>query len=268
MDILEKIVARKRMRLKEVEENVPLKELWHRLERVILPRRVWPLTPQRFNVIAEVKRASPSLGPIPWSISLSELVRSYEEGGAGVLSVLTEEDFFQGSVTDLQMVRKETQLPILRKDFIWTEYQVVESRLIGADAILFIASLFDEQTLFQRLMLAESLGLQVLVECRDALEVQKALAAGARIIGINNRDLRTFEVRIEKTAELCALTPENVVLVSESGIKTPADVAFVASSGANAVLVGESCLRQKEPSIYVKSLVQAGRGVRGDRVAR
>lgn len=188
-----------------------------------------------------------------------DLVQAYQDGGAGVISVLTEEDYFHGSLTDLSQVRELTTLPILRKDFLWTEYQLIESRLHGADAVLLIVSLLNSALLKNLLSLAKELGLQALVECRDREEVERALADGAQIIGINNRDLRTFDVRLEKSLDLCHLIPKECVVVSESGIKTAEDVKSLAGAGVNAILVGESFLRSSDPTKYVASLREEGK---------
>lgn len=257
--ILSSIMLKRQQRLNQAQERCPLGQLWHQLENIPrLPRRSWPISTKSFEVIAEVKRASPSLGPIPWNISLIDLVQAYQKGGAGAVSVLTEEDFFHGSLADLKQVREITKLPILRKDFLWSEYQIVESRLYGADAVLLIMSLLDTKLLMKLLALAKKLELETLVECRNREEVEQALASGAQTIGINNRDLRTFEVRLEKTLELCRLIPEECVVVSESGIKTSEDVERLVSTGVNAILVGESFLRSSDPSGYIARLKDEG----------
>ena len=257
--ILSSIMLKRQQRLNQAQERCPLDQLWHQLEDIpILTRRAWPISTKSFQVIAEVKRASPSLGPITWNLSLTDLVQAYHYGGAAVVSVLTEEDFFHGSIADLKQVREITKLPILRKDFLWSEYQIVESRLVGADAVLLIMSLLDTELLKKLLSLAKELGLEALVECRDREEVEHALAGGAQIIGINNRDLRTFEVRLEKTLELCRLIPAECAVVSESGIKTSEDVERLASVGVNAILVGESFLRSSDPSGYITRLRDEG----------
>jgi len=258
MDILQKITAQKQKRLVEARQRKSLGELYRSLEKDTPQRRLSPLSADSFQVIAEVKRASPSLGSIPWTLSLTELVQSYEQGGAGVISVLTEEDFFGGSIRDLEQVRFESNLPVLRKDFLWTEYQLVESRLHGADIILLIVALLDRKTLTELLVLAYELELEVLVECHTREEVVQALDCGARVLGINNRNLKNFQVKLETTVELCAGISKGHVLVSESGIRTPQDASLVAACGVNAVLVGESCLRQINPGQQVADLLAQG----------
>ena len=258
-DILQRIVARKQERLSKAEQLIPFSILCQRLEAQRPLRRPWPLAPDRFDLIAEIKRASPSLGPIHWQHSLSELVQHYELGGAGTISVLTEEDFFCGSLEDLAQVRKETSLAILRKDFLWTEYQLVESRVVGADAILLIVALLDQETLQRLFKVATELGLEVLVECHDLQEIERAIQVGAHNIGINNRDLRTFEVSLSTTLELLQAVSKDCVIVSESGIRLPEDAGRLAAAGVNAILVGESCVRQINPSRHIADLLEQGR---------
>lgn len=259
VDILEKIIAKKQVRLNEAIKEIPLKELWRKLEQRNPERRTWPLVTDDFNVISEVKHASPSLGPIPWQMTAKELVKEYEQGGAAVISVLTEEDFFRGGIKDLQEVRETVSLPILRKDFMWTEYQLVESRLIGADAVLLIVAMLEAKNLGKLLNLTSELGLEALVECHDRCEVEQALEAGATLIGLNNRNLRTFEVRLETTLELMEIIPKDYVVISESGIRSQEDAGRVAEAGANGVLVGESCVKHEHPALHVANLREQGR---------
>ena len=258
-DILQQIVARKQERLSKVEQLIPFDTLCRRLETERPIRRPWPLATDRFDVIAEIKRASPSLGPIHWQHSLPELVQQYELGGAGTISVLTEQDFFCGSLEDLEQVRRETSLTILRKDFLWTEYQLIESRVAGADAILLIVALLDQETLQRLLKVATELGLETLIECHDLQEIERAIQAGAHNIGINNRDLRTFEVSLTTTLELLQAINKDCVIVSESGIRVPEDAGCFAAAGVNAILVGESCVRQANPAKHVADLLEQGR---------
>jgi indole-3-glycerol phosphate synthase len=262
MDILEKIVTQKRKRIQEKEEFLPYKkltELWEKKAAASSPTLKKPiLSPKPFHVIAEIKRASPSKGQIPWALPLEEIIRNYETGGASLISVLTEEDFFSGGPVDLQRIRTLTSLPILRKDFLFTEYQIYESALWDTDFILLIAAILDDSTLQSLLHLAEALGLRVLVECRDEAEIFRALNVGANFIGINNRDLRTFEINLKRTEELALLIPDDCLLVSESGILAPQDAAYVSRCGADAVLVGESCVRSSHPAGHIQALLEAG----------
>ncbi|AFM02017.1 MULTISPECIES: indole-3-glycerol phosphate synthase TrpC [Desulfitobacterium] len=264
MDILERILNEKRKRLRNLEKQTPLSELKRQLKDkvpAICPEKQG-LTPNSFHVIAEIKRASPSQGIIPWRLSLEETLQAYESGGASLISILTEENFFFGGPEDFQKIRSLTSLPLLRKDFIFSEYQVIESSVMGADIILLIAGILDAAALSNLLHLTHELGLRALVECRDEEDISQALKAGAKIIGINNRDLRTFRINLERTQTLSPLIPPNCILVSESGIHTPEDAAFVSKYGAQAVLVGESCLLSPDPALHIRSLREAGLGVR------
>lgn len=262
MDHLEKIVDQKRKKLRLLEQQVPLSRLKKQLESkasTTSPKRpTLKLTTNSFQVIAEIKRASPSKGLIPWSHTLEELISAYESGGASIISVLTEEDFFQGGLNDFHKVRSLTTLPLLRKDFLFSEYQILESALLEADMILLIARILDAKTLASLLHLACELGLQSLVECSEERDIERALEAGAKIIGINNRDLSSFQVTLQRTQILSNLVPRDCILVSESGIRTPEDAALVSSYGAHAVLVGESCLGSSDPSLHIRSLREAG----------
>ncbi len=213
-------------------------------------------------IIAEIKRRSPGAGEIRADLDPLRLGPSYEKGGATALSVLTDAVYFGGSLGDLAGVRRLVKIPVLRKDFVIDESQVYEARGAGADAILLIVRILDDERLRSLRTLAEELGMSVLVEAHDGAEVERALAAGARLLGINNRNLRTFETRIDVTLSLAAQVPSSVVLVSESGIHTPADVRAVGESGVDAVLVGESLLRQEDPGAGVTSLVGQGKAPR------
>ncbi len=206
-------------------------------------------------IIAEIKRRSPGAGEIRTDLDPLRLGPMYEMGGAAALSVLTDAEYFGGSLGDLAEVRGLVKIPVLRKDFVIDESQVYEARGAGADAILLIVSILDDERLRSLRTLAEELGMSVLVEAHDGAEVERGLAAGARLLGINNRNLRTLETRIDVTLSLAAQVPPSVVLVSESGIHTPADVRNVGESGADAVLVGESLLRQEDPGAGVTALL-------------
>lgn len=263
MDILERILIAKRKRLQARERQLPLAELKRQLEGKIISRPGKPkLTPHSFHVIAEIKRASPSKGMIPWRHSLEETLQAYESGGASMISILTEEDFFLGGPEDWQRGRMLTSLPLLRKDFILSEYQVMESAVMGADMILLIAGILDTAALPNLLHLTHELGMKALVECRDEKDISRALQAGAKIIGINNRDLRTFRISLGRTQALSSLIPADCLLVSESGIHTPEDAAWVSGQGAQAVLVGESCLLSPDPALHIRSLREAGLGAK------
>ena len=209
-------------------------------------------------VIAEIKRRSPGAGEIRPDLDPIRLGPTYESGGAAALSVLTDEKYFGGSLGDLAEVGGLVEIPVLRKDFVIDESQVYEARGAGADAILLIVRILDDEKLRALRTLAEELGMSALVEVHDGAEVERGLAAGAALLGINNRNLQTFETRIDVTLSLAARVPPSVVLVSESGIHTAADVCSVGEKGVDAVLVGESLLRQEDPGAGVTAL--AGRG--------
>lgn len=209
------------------------------------------------TLIAEVKRASPSKGPIRPELDVPSLVTAYERGGAAALSVLTEDDHFSGALADLEAAATASALPILRKDFIVDEYQVHEARVFGASAVLLIAALLPGSHLPELADLARSLGLDALVEVHDRAELERALAVDGAVIGVNNRDLRTFKVSIETTLQLAPLVPDDRILVSESGIASSTDVEQLAARGVDAVLVGESLLRQPDVEAAARALSAA-----------
>lgn len=194
-------------------------------------------------VIAEVKKASPSKGLICGDFHPADIARRYEAAGADAVSVLTEEYFFQGSAQYLKAVRETVSLPVLRKDFILDEYQIFEARAMGADAILLIAAILDENTLKAFYQTARGLGLYCLAEAHNEEELHRVLNAGCDIVGVNNRDLKTFRVDLGTTARLAAQLPEGTLLVAESGVKTRADTRFLQKAGASAVLIGETLMR-------------------------
>ena len=197
----------------------------------------------RLAVIAEIKKASPSAGVIAESFDPIDIGKNYERGGANAISVLTDAQFFQGKLQDLADVRRVVSVPLLRKDFILDEIQIAESAANGADAILLIVAALDQKELLDLLDAAATYRLDALVEVHTREELKRALDAGAKIVGINNRDLTTFDVDLAVTEELCREVPDEIVLVSESGIKTPKDVARVKACGVDAVLVGEALMR-------------------------
>lgn len=215
---------------------------------------------REMGLIAEVKKASPSKGLIRADFDPSAIARGYEAGGADCLSVLTDRDYFQGSNAFLQQVRDAVSLPLLRKDFIIDELQIYEARILGADAILLIAAILTAEQLASFTDLAASLGLDVLIEVHDQSELELVISTGKInsphvLLGINNRNLRTFETRLETTAELAALVPAGVPVISESGIAGPADIDYLSSSGAVGVLVGEYLMRQNNVEEAVHGLL-------------
>nr|WP_010133417.1 indole-3-glycerol phosphate synthase TrpC [Microbulbifer agarilyticus] len=198
-------------------------------------------------VIAEIKKASPSKGVIREDFIPAEIATSYEKGGAACLSVLTDVDFFQGADEYLQQARSAVRLPVIRKDFIVDPYQVYEARAMGADCILLIAACLDDAQLTSLNDLAQELGLDVLVEVHDRQELERALKLPNRLIGINNRNLHTFEVQLETTFSLLGMIPDDRIVVTESGIHTTDDVAAMRGHNVDTFLVGEAFMREKEP---------------------
>lgn len=194
-------------------------------------------------VIAEVKKASPSKGIISEDFRPAEQAVAYQKAGAAAVSCLTEEYYFKGSAEYFKAVRKAIDLPMIRKDFIIDPYQLYEAKSMGADAVLLIAAILSEEQMREYRIIAESLGMDVLAESHDEKELEAVIAAGCSIFGINNRNLKTFEVSLENTKRLAKLVPDGGILVSESGIKTAEDMKFLANLGADAVLIGETLMR-------------------------
>lgn len=207
------------------------------------------------SLIAEVKRASPSKGPLNLDLDVAAQADAYARGGAAAISVLTEPRFFKGSFQDLETARRTVTVPVLCKDFILSAYQVFEARMHGADAVLLIAAVLAEPDLRSLRELAERLGMDALVEIHDREEAQAALAAGASLIGINNRDLTDFTVDICTSLKLRPLLPASVVVVSESGIGSRGAVELLEQAGVNAVLVGESLVKSGDPAGAVRKLL-------------
>lgn len=239
--VLAEILARKREDLRLAQSEVPESEL-RRLAARRPPPRDFALALSRARrpaLIAEVKRASPSRGALAASLDAAALAARYQQLGASAVSVLTEAAHFRGSLSDLEAVKSAVELPVLRKDFLVEPYQVVESRAHGADAVLLIVAALGD-ALGEMLSRARSLGMEALVEAHDAAEVEAAVRNGARIVGINNRDLRTFEVSLDTTERLRRLVPPGVLVVSESGIRGGQDVALLRAWGVDAMLVGEA----------------------------
>jgi indole-3-glycerol phosphate synthase len=209
-----------------------------------------------FNVIAEIKRASPSKGVLRGEVDPIELSRAYERGGAAAISVLTEEEFFRGSLADLRAVRAAVPLPVLRKDFIVDEWQVFEAAEAGADALLLIVVALEQDVLARLLRLTEEeLGMDALVEVHTAEELRRAHTCGARIIGVNNRNLRTFDVSLETSVELARLAARESILVAESGLRTRDDLARLAACGFKGFLVGETLMRSDDPERALRELI-------------
>jgi indole-3-glycerol phosphate synthase len=251
-DILKKILARKVEEIDARNRTCSLQDMSKRAADADTPRGFLDRMKQRLEsgrpaVIAEIKKASPSRGLLREAFDPAQLAASYERGGATCLSVLTDVDFFKGADAYLQQARSACSLPALRKDFIIDPYQVYEARVIGADAILLIVAALGDAMLLELLQLADHLGMDALVEVHDRDELGHALRAPAPLIGINNRNLRTFETSLDVTLELLEMLPEDRMVVTESGIHTTQDVSLLRSRGVNAFLVGEAFMKAPDP---------------------
>jgi indole-3-glycerol phosphate synthase len=255
-EILKKIVAAKERELARSQQSVPLAVLKEKASRRQAPLDfAAALRGDGIRLIAEVKKASPSKGLLCPDFDPVALAKTYAESGAAAVSVLTEADHFQGSLEYLEAIRKEVSIPLLRKDFIFDAYQVYEAAAYGADAILLIVAILEQPQLEELLALGRSLKLGCLVETHSEDEISQALAAGADIIGINNRDLNTFEVDINTTRRLRPLVPEGCIVVSESGIHNREDVIKVREWGADAVLVGEALVTAGDIAARMEALL-------------
>jgi len=254
--MLDKIIADKRDELKARKQVVPLAAL----EEQITQRRVpldfgAALNQNRIQLIAEVKQSSPSRGVLCTDFSPVTLAREYAKGGATAISVLTEANYFVGSIDHLAAIRAEVHLPLLRKDFIFDTYQVYESAACGADALLLIAAILSQQQLSELLSLSHSLGMGCLVEAHNEAEIEQALHAKAQVIGINNRNLSTFAVDINTTRRLRPLLPDQQIVVSESGISSRLDVEKLKGWGVNAILVGEALVTAADIKAKIRELM-------------
>ncbi len=213
-----------------------------------------PLRGSHLGVIAEMKRRSPSAGPIAPDLVPGDLAADYRRGGASAMSVLTEQEFFGGSLADLEAVRRRVETPVLRKDFIIHEVQIDESRAAGADAVLLIVSALEESDLAALVSRTADGGMTAMVEAHDADEVRRAIDAGASVVGVNNRDLKTFGVDLGTAERLRTLIPDEVVAVAESGIRGPEDALRMAAAGFDAILVGQAAVQSGDPAAFIASL--------------
>lgn len=258
-DILQKILARKREEITERSARTPLQDMRMLAQdadavRGFIAAIETRIADERAAVIAEIKKASPSKGVLREDFDPAGIAASYAQHGAACLSVLTDRDFFQGSEEALQQARAACDLPVIRKDFIIDPYQVVEARAINADCILLIVAALDDSMLQALLDQAHELKLDVLMEVHDRQEMQRALATDARLIGINNRDLRSFETRLETTLDMLDMVPGDRILVTESGIHTPEDVRRMRDHGVHGFLVGEAFMRASDPGAKLAEL--------------
>jgi indole-3-glycerol phosphate synthase len=255
-NILDRIVEARRESIAHRKRVLPDVALKMAVEKAAPPRDfLGALSRDGFNIIAELKKVSPSRGVIREDYTPATLAPILEAAGAAALSVLTEEEFFLGSLADLKEARKATQIPVLRKDFIVDPWQVWEARAAGADAFLLITAILDDTTLRELLELGRSLKMEPLVEVHSREELDRAIAAGAHIIGVNNRDLRTFEVRLEASLDLIAAIPADCIAVSESGLRTHEDLVRLREAGFDAFLIGERLMKETDPAVPLRTLV-------------
>lgn len=260
--ILDKIVAATEKRIKEAKAKLPFLELQQQVERMPIAKDFpfeQALQELDFNFICEVKKASPSKGIIAEDFSYLEIAKEYEMAGAAAISVLTEPDFFLGSPQYIQEIAATVHIPVLRKDFIIDEYQIYEAKLWGASAILLIAAILDDETMARFHKLADSLGLSCLVEAHDETEVLRAAKIGARIIGVNNRNLKDFTVDVNNSIRLRNLVDDSVIFVSESGLDTAADIQHLRDNKIHAALMGESFMRSTDKVAKLAELYGAVR---------
>jgi indole-3-glycerol phosphate synthase len=257
--VLDEILAATRARVAEAQKRQPRSDLQALAREVPSPRPFAPALarPDRVNVIAEHKRRSPSRGAIREDLQPADVAQAYEAAGAAALSVLTDEPFFGGRLEHLVAARAATSLPVLRKDFVVDPWQVWEARAAGADAVLLIVAALDDDDLRRLLGEAARAGLEALVEVHDRPELDRALAAGAHVVGVNNRNLKTMEVSLQTALSLASALPEGVVAVAESGIRSGEDVRRLRGAGFNAFLVGESLMGAPDPGSALRSLLEA-----------
>jgi indole-3-glycerol phosphate synthase len=261
MDVLERILNVKRAELKTEKEQLPMRRAIE-MASAAPPPRDFPAAIRRagaVNIIAEVKRASPSRGLIRESADPGAVAASYAAAGAAAISVLTDAKFFLGAPEHLEAVREAVAVPLLRKDFIFDEYQLYRSRALGADALLLIARVLDSKTLRTLIGVTRSLHMEALVEIHTVEDLDKAMECGAAVIGVNNRNLSTMTVTLERSLVLADRLPMEVTRVSESGIETAADIARLRAAGYHAVLIGETLMKAADPEAALRALTGTGR---------
>lgn len=262
MNILEEIAEKTRQRVAQAKEKKSFEEM--KKEAEALPAETgFPferaLAMEGVSFICEVKKASPSKGLIAPDFPYVEIAKAYDKAGASAISVLTEPYYFQGADDYLTEISRNVKLPLLRKDFTVDAYMIYEAKVIGASAVLLICSLLSEETLREYIQIADSLGLTALVEAHDEEEIAQAIRAGARVIGVNNRDLKTFTVDIRNSIRLRKLVPAEILFVSESGIKSKEDIRELAEHQVNAVLIGETMMRAGNINTLLAEMIAAGK---------
>lgn len=259
--ILDDLAAYAKHRVEEARKAIPPDVL--REQALRLPKGNFrferALKQEHAALICEIKKASPSKGVISADFPYLEIAESYAAGGADCLSCLTEPKWFLGSDAIFQEIRKQTALPMLRKDFTVDEYQLYEAKAMGAEAVLLICALLPTETLARYLSVCDGLGISAVAEAHDAAEIQSAVDAGARVIGVNNRNLKTFSVDFQNAQTLRRLIPASAVFVAESGVKTAADVAALRAAGADAILIGEALMRAEDKQATLAAFLEAAR---------
>ncbi len=260
--ILDTLAASARTRVERNKAQIPLEQL-KKVGSHLSSETGFPfekaLLRQDINFICEVKKASPSKGLIAQDFPYLQIAKDYEQAGAAAISVLTEPDYFLGSDEFLFQIQKEVSVPVLRKDFTVDAYQIYEAKTIGASAVLLICALLNTRTIRDYISVCDELGLSALVEAHDEREIESAIVAGARIIGVNNRNLKDFTVDIHNSSTLRKLVPANILFVAESGIQTPADIDLLRQANVNGVLIGEALMRSPDKR---KMLEELRRGAR------
>lgn len=258
--ILDDLAAATRARIERKKAQIPLETVKEQALNLAAKEGTFTfpfeqaIAKEGISFICEVKKASPSKGIIAEDFPYLEIAREYEKAGADCLSVLTETDYFKGEDRFLREINDTVQIPTIRKDFIIDEYMIYEAKLLGASCVLLIAALLDTETIRQYKAICDQLGLSALVEAHDEAEVASALAAGARMVGVNNRNLKDFTVDIHNSTRLRELVPRNVLFVAESGIKTAEDIAELVSAGVNGVLIGETLMRSPDKAQVLDEL--------------
>ena len=256
MTILDKIAERTKIRVEHYKEKISLDEMKSRAKS--LPRGNFPfevaLKKSGLSFICECKKASPSKGLIAKDFPYGEIAKAYEAAGADAISILTEPEFFLGSDKFLSEISAQVSIPCLRKDFVVDEYMIWQAKTLGASAVLLICAILDDEQLKNFIAIADELGLSALVEAHDEQEIQRAIKAGARIIGVNNRNLKNFSVDMDNAKRLRELVPPEIIFVSESGVQTPDDVKAIREFGADAVLIGEILMRASDKKSKLNEL--------------